>query len=206
MECSSGFPTCAPTTIRYPFNTSSHLPRSPPFSTHRNTECPTGFPLVIQPQSGLSVPWIPWWHGKRRTEKCEYLAYSILRIYGNTPPQFTMYWQRNMWIVEPMLKNLNPGIVCIVRPYRSMYSCCRGSKRGSERRWNKLIQIVVSPGIWSNDTVVYGWECWWDVTRLVVIRPSWSTFLWYCDVSKKTSVDFFVTLSTNYLSYLSSVH
>jgi hypothetical protein len=23
----------------------------------------------------LSVPWIPWWHGKRRTEKSEYLAY-----------------------------------------------------------------------------------------------------------------------------------
>ena len=26
-----------------------------------------------------------------------------------------------------------PGIVCIVRPYRSMYSCSSSSKRGSER-------------------------------------------------------------------------
>jgi hypothetical protein len=23
----------------------------------------------------LSVPWIPWWHGKRRMKKSEYLAY-----------------------------------------------------------------------------------------------------------------------------------
>ena len=39
----------------------------------------------------LSVPWIPWWHGKRSTEKSEYLAYFIIRIYGSTPPQSTVY-------------------------------------------------------------------------------------------------------------------
>ncbi len=52
MECPSGFPTCGPTTIEYPFNTFRHLPRSPPFNMRRHSECPTGFPLVIQPVSG----------------------------------------------------------------------------------------------------------------------------------------------------------
>jgi hypothetical protein len=33
----------------------------------------------------LSVPWIPWWHGKRRKEKSEYLAYSIY-VSTATPP------------------------------------------------------------------------------------------------------------------------
>ena len=33
----------------------------------------------------LSVPWIPWWHGKRRKEKSEYLAYSIY-VSTVTPP------------------------------------------------------------------------------------------------------------------------
>jgi len=38
--------------VGYPFNTSRHLPRSPPFSTHRHKECPTSVPLLIQPQLG----------------------------------------------------------------------------------------------------------------------------------------------------------
>jgi hypothetical protein len=33
----------------------------------------------------LSVPWIPWWHGKQRKEKSEYLAYSIY-VSTVTPP------------------------------------------------------------------------------------------------------------------------
>jgi hypothetical protein len=33
----------------------------------------------------LSVPWIPWWHEKRRKEKSEYLAYSIY-VSTVTPP------------------------------------------------------------------------------------------------------------------------
>jgi hypothetical protein len=28
-----------------------------------------------KPTASLSVPWIPWWHGKQRTEKSKYLAY-----------------------------------------------------------------------------------------------------------------------------------
>jgi hypothetical protein len=36
-------------------------------------------------QQTLSVPWIPWWHGKRSKEKSEYLAYSIY-VSTVTPP------------------------------------------------------------------------------------------------------------------------
>ena len=41
---------------------------------------------VMKSVRSLSVPWIPWWHGKRRTEKSGYLGYSTIYVSMVIPP------------------------------------------------------------------------------------------------------------------------